>query len=52
MGVLVERREQGLQRRLRGGGWRLLQGAEVCGGVGRRGAVTRVGRAPAEGGGG
>lgn len=52
VGVLVEGREQRLQRRLGGGGWGLLQGAEVCGGVGRRRAVTRVGRAPAEGGGG
>lgn len=54
MGVLVEGREQRLQGRLGRGGRRLLQGAEVCGGVGRRGAVTRVGRAAAaaEGGGG
>lgn len=49
--MLVEGREQGLQGRLGGGRWGLLQGAEVCGGVGRGGAVTRVGGAPAEGGG-
>lgn len=52
VGVLVEGREQRLQGRLGGGGRGLLQRAEVCGGVGRRGAVTRVGRAPAQGGGG
>lgn len=52
VGVLVKGREQRLQGRLWGGGWGLLQRAEVCGGVRRRGAVTRVGRAPAEGGGG
>lgn len=52
VGVLVEGREQGLEGRLGGGGRGLLQGAEVCGGVRGRGAVTRVGRAPAEGGGG
>lgn len=52
VGVLVEGRKQGLQGRLGGGGRGLLQWVEVCGGVGRRGAVTGVGRAPAEGGGG
>lgn len=50
--VLVEGREQRLQGRLGGGGRGLLQWAEVCGGMGRRGAVTRVGRAPTESGGG
>lgn len=52
MGVLVERRQQGLKGRLRRGGRRLLQGAEVRGGVRRRGAVAGVGGAPAQGGGG
>lgn len=52
VGVLVQGGEQGLQGGLRGGGGRLLQGAEVCSRVGRRGAVTRVGRATAERGGG
>lgn len=52
VGVLVERGEQGLQRGLGGGGRRLLQGAEVRGGVRRGRAVAGVGRAAAEGGGG
>lgn len=52
VGVLVEGREERLQGRLRGGGGRLLQGAEVRRGMGRRGAVAGVGRAPSQGGGG
>lgn len=52
VGVLVEGREQGLQGGLGCGGRGLLQRAEVCGGVRGRGAVTGVGRAPTEGGGG
>lgn len=52
VGVLVEGREQWLHRRLGGGGRRLLQRAEVCGGVRRWGAVTGVGGASTQGGGG
>lgn len=50
MGVLVEGREQRLQRRLWSGGRRLLQGAEVGCGVGGRRAVAGV--RGAKGGGG
>lgn len=48
----MEGREQRLQGGLGRGGRGLLQRTEVYGGVGRGGAVARVGRAPAEGGGG
>lgn len=50
--MLVEGREQRLERRLGRGGRGLLQRAEVRSGVRRGRAVARVGRAAAQGGGG
>lgn len=52
MAVLVQGREQRLERRLGRGGRGLLQGAEVRGGVRRGRAVARVGGATAQSGGG